>query len=230
MGLSSWKIARPTLRSQPNEVRRRRVRPAAELVEITAGAERSAFPPQLNLRDIGRCGRQRERFDEPIPHRRIEGVEPIGPGQRDRQDITVARHPDPGPAVLLDASGMSATPGGELRPGLENGVRGRLGHEALAHRQAVLPAQQQGEGRRGNGMVGDVLRNPLQRRIALIDRHVAQIEPTVVDRTVRQAHHHERQAHSGFHHRFARVRQPLVQVDQDCASSLGRDLATQFSE
>ena len=73
-------------------------------------------------------------------------------------------------------------------------------------------------------------RDPVQRHSALVDRHVAQVEPAFVDRTVGDADDHERQARPGLHYGVTRVRQPFVQLDQDCAGSLRRDLAAQFGE
>jgi hypothetical protein len=47
---------------------------------------------------------------------------------------------------------------------------------------------------------------------------------------VGDADDHERQADPGFHDGVTRVRQSVVQIDQDGAGSLGRDLAAQFGE
>ena len=129
----------PDAALQADDVRRGRVRPGAELVEVAAGAEGVALAPQLDPVDIGVGGGKRQRFGELVAHQRVERVAASGTRQGDGEDPAVAVHPDPWPVVPSRCRGaMRRPPGRELGSGLQDGVRRRLGDETLADGQAVL--------------------------------------------------------------------------------------------
>ena len=70
-------------------------------------------------------------------------------------------------------------------------------------------------------MPGDVRRDPVQRLVALVDHDITQVEPALGDRTVIHADHDEGQARSVLLRCVTRVRQAIVQIDQDGGGALG---------
>ena len=67
----------------------------------------------------------------------------------------------------------------------------------MAHGQALLPPEQQGQRGGGDRVLRHVGLNPLERIVAIGDGHVAQVEPAAVDRPAGDADDDEGQAGQG---------------------------------
>ena len=79
-----------------------------------------------------------------------------------RVRVTVSVGPSrsqPHPRTLVDvgAGRVPGPPRGELRPGLQDRVDRRFGHQALVDRASRLASQEQGEGHRRDGERLEVL-------------------------------------------------------------------------
>lgn len=127
---------------QAHDVGGGRVRSGTHLVEVASTAER--WPRTLEHhvdRWIG-LG-DPEGLDELVAHGDGEGVVDGGPVQRDGERVAVALHVH-GRAFLAAAFARSPVgpPAFELGPGLEHGVHGGLGDQAVGDRPALAPSQQ----------------------------------------------------------------------------------------
>ena len=217
---------------QANDVCRGRIGPGAELVEVAAGAEGSALAAQLDPCDLRIGSDKRERFDERVPHRCVECVEPTGPSEGDGEAIVHPIHPDSVTVVLLQSGRVSGAPCREFRPGLQDRVGGRLGHQALAHGRPrpSLPPEQEGQCDSGDRVRRHVGLNPFECIVAIGNGHVAQVEPTAVDCPAGDADHDEGQAGQGVLRPIPRSWDPFMEGDLHRAAALGREIALQLEE
>ena len=96
----------PDAALEADQVRRGRVGPGAELVEVPAGAERPPLGVQGHGADALVEGGEGEGLDELVAHRGVERVEAPGARQGDRELVPGPRHVHPRPGV-----GARAAPG-----------------------------------------------------------------------------------------------------------------------
>jgi hypothetical protein len=157
-------------------VRDHRVGGRAELVEVATRAERHAVAAEVHLRDARVGGRQRERVDQGVAHRRVEGVADVWPVEGDAQHGTVAIEEHRLALRGPRAPRPRRQPRRELRAGLQGRVDGRLGAEAVVDRAALGSTQELYERDRGERAALDRCGDGIERAlVARGEEHVARV-------------------------------------------------------
>ena len=125
---------------------------------------------------------------------------------------------------------MRGAPRGELGAGLKDRIGGRLRHQALTHGEAVLSAEQQGQRGGSDRVLGNIFLNPVERRVTLVDDHIAQVEPAAVDIATTHANDDEGQASQAIPRHVFGSGRPFFDDDHHGAAALGADVAAELGE
>ena len=215
---------------QPHQVRRGRVGPCAELVEIATGAER---PPLTTPLDAVMPGSAAASASASTSSSRIWASSAFRRSGRVSvitRVLSTAFDPHAWPLVTIRSRRIGGTPGCELRARLQHRVGGRLGHQSVCDRTRRRGAQQERQGGRGNGLSGQVLLDPSEDRVVVGECDVAQLEPGRVDGSPGHAHDDERQADQAIDGLARRWVAPPAERDQHGGTALGRNIAAQLGQ
>ena len=94
----------------------------------------------------------------------------------------------------------------------------------------MLPAEQQGQRGGGEGVFAEVRLNPVERRVAVVDNHIAHFEPAAVDLATAHAHDDEGQAPQTVLRHLSGRGHPFFEGDHHGATALRADVAAQLGE
>lgn len=164
----------PCTLDEPHGMGSGRVGEGPELVEVTPGTERRPGPVEMHLAEgIVHC-HQPEGIGERVAHGGVERVADMRPGECDLQAIALAGDIDGWPDLWgTRPDGTAGPPAGELRPGLERRVDGRLQQQAVVERPRLAPAENLGQRHSGQRLGGHGGHHRLDRRGLPGQDHVA---------------------------------------------------------
>ena len=180
---------------EADHVGARRVGAAAELAEVATAAERRPVPAQLDALDRVVGDREFERCCEFVAQPGIDRVPAMWAIERDRERVVVplgAHHRPVGGVGRVQRTGA---PRGELAPGLEGGVGGRLECEPGLHTDRWHHPQQDRERRRCDGSVLHHVERALD--VGLTDHGVCAVGPVTAEAVADPQHHDRQRSGSG---------------------------------